>query len=63
MGIAGLAVLAVVLMTGCAGITAPFSVSPATFLLPGLLEVPQESDPVVVAPIENADCQLSAQSR
>jgi hypothetical protein len=55
-----LATLVVGFLTGCAGITAPLSVSPATFLLPGLMEVPQEAPPVVVAPAEVTNRQLSA---
>jgi len=42
-GVAGLGLT--LLCTGCSGINAQGSVSPATFLLPGLMQVQPESSP------------------
>lgn len=59
LGLTILASTLVVLVSGCSGINTSHSVSPASFILPGLMrvdpppapdaEVPSVADPVVVA--------------
>lgn len=56
----------VLLNTGCSGINASKSVSPASFFLPGLMQVSPPAGPVVpagTAPIPGAEPVLVAQSR
>jgi hypothetical protein len=44
--IAGALLLAAGFLTGCSGINSGYSVSPATFLLPGLIQVPPQELPL-----------------
>jgi hypothetical protein len=56
----------VLLNTGCSGINASKSVSPASFFLPGLMQAKPPADPAApagIAPASGADPVLIAQSR
>jgi hypothetical protein len=56
----------VLLNTGCSGINASKSVSPASFFLPGLMQAPLPASPAVpagIAPAPGVEPVLIAQSR
>jgi hypothetical protein len=46
-------------VTGCSGINASHSVTPASFFLPGLIQVPPEEVPLVPDDLEKEPVQLA----
>jgi hypothetical protein len=47
------------LLTGCSGIHMTKSVSPATFLLPGLMKASQPDDPNLEFPVQQPGAQVT----
>ncbi len=59
LGLLATALAMCLFATGCSGITASPSISPASFLLPGLVESAPETDAAPVAEVEEPAQQLA----
>lgn len=60
VGLLATALVIGLVATGCGGISASPSISPASFLLPGLVQDTPKGDPVEMAPVETPVPELAA---